>query len=121
MREAIRPGIRECDLMGIGAKRLYELGADEVQEFVIASGPRTNPLHIDFTDRQVRPGDLVVIDINAACFQGYKSCYYRTFCCGRATQAIGYLVSRFTILQDSCPIRSRRTVSRSAARCCMRE
>ena len=86
MREAIRPGIRECDLMGIGAKRLYELGADEVQEFVIASGPRTNPLHIDFTDRQVRPGDLVVIDINAACFQGYKSCYYRTFCCGRATQ-----------------------------------
>lgn len=86
MREAIRPGIRECDLMGIGAKRLYELGCDEVAEFVISSGPRTNPLHTDFTDRQVRPGDLVVIDINAACFQGYKSCYYRTFCCGKATQ-----------------------------------
>ena len=83
---AIRPGITECELVGIGMKTLYSLGADETQEFVVASGPRTNPLHIDFTDRQIRPGDLVIVDINGNSYHGYKSCYYRTFCCGRASE-----------------------------------
>ena len=85
IRQAIRPGIRECDLVGIGMKRLYEMGCDETQEFVCASGPRTNPLHIDFTDRAVQCGDPVVIDINGASYMGYKTCYYRTFICGKAT------------------------------------
>ncbi len=85
--DAIRPGIRECDLVGIGMKRLYEMGADECLEFVCASGPRTNPLFIDFTDRAIAPGDLVCVDINGASFQGYKTCYYRTFSCGKASQA----------------------------------
>jgi Xaa-Pro dipeptidase len=86
MMKAIRPGVTECQLVGEGMKTLYSLGADETQEFVCASGPRTNPLCIDFTDRQVRPGDLVIIDINGNSWHGYKSCYYRTFCCGKATQ-----------------------------------
>lgn len=85
--DAIRPGIRECDLVGIGMKRLYEMGCDETEEFVCASGPRTNPLFIDYTDRALMPGDLICIDINGASYMGYKSCYYRTFCCGRASQA----------------------------------
>ena len=86
MKRAIRPGVKECELVGIGMERLFALGCDETQEFVCASGPRTNPLHIDYTDRMVRPGDLICIDVNGASFQGYKSCYYRTFCCGEATQ-----------------------------------
>lgn len=86
IQKAIRPGVRECELQGIGMQALYELGADETMDFVVASGPRTSPLHIDFTDRIVRPGDYVVIDINGNSFNGYKSCYYRTFICGTATQ-----------------------------------
>jgi Xaa-Pro dipeptidase len=84
--DAIRPGVTECELVGIGMKTLYRLGSDEAQEFVCSSGPRTNPLWIDYTDRQLRPGDLVIVDINGNSWQGYKSCYYRTFCCGKATQ-----------------------------------
>ncbi len=84
--DAIRPGIRENDLVGIGMKKLYEMGADECMEFVCASGPRTNPLFIDFTDRAVGPGELICVDINGASFQGYKTCYYRTFSCGKASQ-----------------------------------
>lgn len=84
--DAIKPGVTECHLVGVGMKALYSLGADETQEFVCSSGPRTNPLCIDYTDRQVRPGELVVVDINGNSWQGYKSCYYRTFCCGKATQ-----------------------------------
>lgn len=86
IKRNIRPGVRENELVGIGMERLYALGCDETQEFVCASGPRTNPLHVDFTDRIIRPGDLIAVDINGASFQGYKSCYYRTFVCGEATQ-----------------------------------
>lgn len=86
IQSAIRPGIRECDLQGIGMQALYELGADETMDFVVATGPRSAPLHIDYTDRIVRPGDYVVIDINGNSFNGYKSCYYRTFICGSANQ-----------------------------------
>ena len=86
IKRAIRPGVKECELLGIGMERLYALGADETMEFVVSSGPRTNPLHIDFTDRMVRPGECVVVDINGNSWNGYKSCYYRTFVCGKATQ-----------------------------------
>jgi len=86
MKDAIEPGVRECELVGIGTRRLYALGADETMPFVCASGPRTNPMHIDFTDRIIRPGDMVAIDVNANSYCGYKSCYYRTFMCGEARQ-----------------------------------
>ena len=96
IKNAIRPGIRENELQARAMEKLYELGADETMDFVVASGPRVNPLHIDYTDRIVRPGDYVVVDINGNSFQGYKSCYYRTFICGTATdeQKEGYEVAR---------------------------
>jgi Xaa-Pro dipeptidase len=84
--DAIKPGVRECELVGIGMNRLYALGSDETQEFVCASGPRTNPLFVDFTDRIVDAGDLLCIDVNGASYNGYKTCYYRTFSCGKASQ-----------------------------------
>ena len=34
------------------------------------------------TDRIVRPGDFVVIDINGVSFQGYRTCFYRTYLVG---------------------------------------
>ncbi len=83
IQDAIRPGVTECELMGVGTKRLYSMGADETLEFVLVSGEFTNPFRIDFTDRQLRPHDLVIIDINGNSWNGYKSCYYRTFSCGK--------------------------------------
>ena len=83
IKRAIRPGVTECELVGIGQKKLYEKGADMAWEFVCSSGNRTNPLSIDYTDRSIRPGDLVIVDINGNCFNGYMTCYYRTFCCGK--------------------------------------
>ena len=65
-------------------------------DFVVASGPRTFPLHIDYTDRIIRPGDYIDIDINGNSYMGYKSCYYRTFICGEANeeQKEGFEVAR---------------------------
>ena len=88
LKQAIKPGVRECDLVGVGMKAFYEMGADECQEFVCSSGPRTNPLHIDYTDRAICPGDVVCIDVNGNSYMGYKSCYYRTFICGESTPTI---------------------------------
>lgn len=97
--DAIRPGIREMDLVGIGIKALYEQGCDHTEDLVCMSGFNTNPYNWSFTDRPIRPGDLVYIDVDGASYLGYKSCVYRTFCCGKATdkqkatyaQALGWL------------------------------
>ncbi len=84
--DAIRPGIRECDLVGIGIKALYEEGDDHTEDLVCCSGYNTNPYGWSFTDKPIRPGDLIYIDVDGASYQGYKSCVYRTFCCGKATK-----------------------------------
>lgn len=84
--DAIRPGIRECDLVGIGIKALYAEGDDHTEDLVCCSGYNTNPYGWSFTDKPIRPGDLIYIDVDGASYQGYKSCVYRTFCCGTATQ-----------------------------------
>ncbi|MBW1643589.1 MAG: aminopeptidase P family protein [Deltaproteobacteria bacterium] len=84
--DVIRPGIRECDLVGVGVKALYEEGDDHTEDLVCCSGYNTNPYGWSFTDKPLRPGDLVYIDVDGASYQGYKSCVYRTFCCGKATQ-----------------------------------
>ncbi|MFZ5570284.1 MAG: M24 family metallopeptidase [Thermodesulfobacteriota bacterium] len=83
--DAIRPGIRECDLVGIGIQALYREGADHTEDLVCCSGYNTNPYGWSFTDKPLRPGDLVYIDVDGNSYQGYKSCVYRTFCCGKAT------------------------------------
>jgi Xaa-Pro aminopeptidase len=84
--EAIRPGVRECDLVAIGIKALYEEGDDHTEDLVCCSGYNTNPYGWSFSDKPIRPGDLIYIDVDGASYQGYKSCVYRTFCCGKATQ-----------------------------------
>jgi len=83
--KSIRPGIREVDLVGIAHKSLYSLGADWVDNINCVSGPRTNPHPHDFTDRVIRPGDIVFLDIQNV-FCGYRTCYYRTFCCGKPNE-----------------------------------
>lgn len=86
MRAAIRPGVRECDLLAVGLAATLRNGDDAPVDFTIQSGPNTNPNMLSFSDRQVRPGELIFIDCAAVTFMGYHTCYYRTFCCGKPTQ-----------------------------------
>lgn len=85
LARSVRPGIRENDLVGVANKALYSMGSDKVECINCISGPRTNPHHHDFTDRRLRPGDIVFFDIMHS-FCGYRTCYYRTFCVGEPTQ-----------------------------------
>ncbi len=82
----LRPGVRENDLVAMANKVLYTLGSDHVECVNSVSGPRAQPHPHTFGDRIIRPGDMVFLDIMHS-FNGYRTCYYRTFVCGKPTRA----------------------------------
>jgi Xaa-Pro aminopeptidase len=84
--EALKPGVRENEIVALATKRLYEMGADCVEAINAISGERCSPHPHNFTDRLIRPGDQAFFDIIMS-FIGYRTCYYRTFNVGRATAA----------------------------------
>jgi len=84
--EALRPGVRENEIVALATQRLYEMGADCVEAINSISGERCSPHPHNFTDRLIRPGDQAFFDIIMS-FVGYRTCYYRTFGVGRATRA----------------------------------
>ncbi len=84
--EALKPGVRESDIVALATKRLFEMGSEQVEAINSIAGERCSPHPHVFSDRLIRPGDQAYFDIIHA-FNGYKTCYYRTFAVGRATQA----------------------------------
>jgi Xaa-Pro aminopeptidase len=82
--EALKPGVRENEIVALANKRLYEMGSDCVEAINAISGERCSPHPHNFTDRLIRPGDQAFFDIIQS-FMGYRTCYYRTFGVGRAT------------------------------------
>ena len=82
--EALKPGIRENDIVALANKRLYEMGSDQVEAINAVSGERCNPHPHNFSDRIIRPGDQAFFDIIQS-FNGYRTCYYRTFGVGSAS------------------------------------
>ncbi|HZD68626.1 MAG TPA: Xaa-Pro peptidase family protein [Actinomycetes bacterium] len=84
--EELKPGARESEIVALATGRLYELGSDDVEAVNAISGERCSPHPHNFSDRLIRPGDQAFFDIIQA-FNGYRTCYYRTFNVGRATQA----------------------------------
>jgi Xaa-Pro aminopeptidase len=87
MREAIKPGARESEIFARGVARIIEVGGEHGGGN-ISSGPNTWPKsQADITDRIIRPGDVVYSDLYNIGFHGYRSCYYRTFSCGKPASA----------------------------------
>jgi Xaa-Pro aminopeptidase len=84
--EELKPGVRENELVAKATKMLYDLGSDDVEAINAVSGERCSPHPHVFSDRLIRPGDQAYFDIIQS-FVGYRTCYYRTFCVGRATDA----------------------------------
>ncbi|MEI6867914.1 MAG: Xaa-Pro peptidase family protein [Actinomycetes bacterium] len=82
--DVLKPGIRENEIVALANKRLYEMGSDQVEAINAISGDRCNPHPHNFTDRIIRPGDQAFFDIIHS-YNGYRTCYYRTFAVGSAT------------------------------------
>jgi Xaa-Pro aminopeptidase len=83
--EALKPGVRESDIVGLAHARLFEMGSEFVEAINSIAGERCSPHPHVFSDRLIRPGDQAYFDIIHA-YNGYRTCYYRTFVVGRATQ-----------------------------------
>ncbi len=80
--ENLKPGIRECELLAIAWQKFTELGSEWSQcANIVCSGPYTAPYRRFTSDRIIREGDLVIVDIGG-CFNGYWGDFTRTFICG---------------------------------------
>jgi Xaa-Pro aminopeptidase len=83
---AMKPGMRENECVALVNRVLYELGSEHVEGVNAISGERCSPHPHVFTDRMLRPGDPAYFDILHA-YNGYRTCYYRTFAIGSASRA----------------------------------
>jgi Xaa-Pro dipeptidase len=84
--EQLKPGIRESELVANVTKYLFDVGSEHVDNINAVSGERCSPHPHVFSDRIIRPGDQAFFDIIQT-FVGYKTCYYRTFVVGKASDA----------------------------------
>jgi Xaa-Pro aminopeptidase len=83
----MKPGVRENECVGIVSKVLYDLGSEHVEGVNAISGERCSPHPHVYTDRVLRPGDPAFFDILHS-YNGYRTCYYRTFAIGSASPAM---------------------------------
>ena len=84
--EFLRPGVKENETVALVNKVLYDLGSEHVEGVNAISGERCSPHPHVFSDRVIRPGDPAFFDILHS-YQGYRTCYYRTFAVGSASPA----------------------------------
>src|SRR6516162_2713168 len=80
----LKPGLTENQVTAHLMKFLYDIpGMEDVEDVIVSSGPNTGPNWRNFSDRIIQPGDIVFMDLAALTWNGYKSCYYRTYCVGK--------------------------------------
>ena len=82
----VRPGVREADLAAEIEHRLKRAGGDgPAFETIVASGPRSAWPHARASSRQLRRGELVILDLGAI-LSGYAADMTRTIYLGAPTR-----------------------------------
>lgn len=84
---AIRPGIREFELVAVANESLFRHRGELMFTRLVASGTNTNPWMSEAHDKIVQPGDLVGFDTDANGYEGYVFDFSRTFLCGDEASA----------------------------------
>jgi Xaa-Pro dipeptidase len=84
---AVAEGTRECDVAAAGMHTLFRLGGEyaHVMTPFVAAGEHMSPPRRISTDKLIRNGDLVFVDIGA-CWNGYFGDVARTVVCGEPSQ-----------------------------------
>jgi Xaa-Pro aminopeptidase len=84
---AVAPGVRETEVAAEAMRTLYRLGGEmaHVATPFVASGEHMSPPNRLCTDKIIREGDLVFIDIGAM-WNGYFADMGRTTICGRPSR-----------------------------------
>ena len=77
----LRPGVKECELLAVAWGEMTRLGSEYFQcSNIVASGPNTAPYRKVTSDRIIKRGDLVILDIGG-CYNGYWGDITRTWIC----------------------------------------
>jgi len=92
-----RPGMKECDAQALMAKGIYAAGAEYIEGWVVNSGSRTSPRSFNWSDRAVRPGELMSLEACHVNYCGYKTCYDRTFMVGAKPNPLQKEVYELTV------------------------
>ena len=81
---AVADGVRECEVAGEAMRTLFRLGGEyaHVMTPFVASGENMAPPHRICSDKLIRNGDIVFIDIGA-CWNGYFGDVARAVICGK--------------------------------------
>jgi len=72
-KEEAKPGMRERELLGKVVDYLYQCGAQHCWGTNVASGGNSNPYIRAMTDKLIRQGDMITLDINTNHYYGYVS------------------------------------------------
>lgn len=92
---ALRAGVcgkTEKELSALLMKTRLELGFDQVGCGIVSSGPNTSQIHSKPTDRKIKKGDLVMIDIGGD-WKGYHADMTRTFHVGIPSEEVKEIYS----------------------------
>jgi Xaa-Pro aminopeptidase len=82
-----RPGVTEHEVLGEAFKACYSAGGEVHSGVFCTSGPYSWPNLRHTTGRTLAPNDVIYMDVYNTSWNGYKTCYYRTFSVGEPSKA----------------------------------
>ncbi|WP_102145069.1 M24 family metallopeptidase [Mycobacterium hubeiense] len=94
--EFLVPGRTEADVAADIAEAIVAEGHSEVAFIIVGSGPHGADPHHECSDRELRAGDIVVVDIGGAYEPGYHSDSTRTYSIGEPDLQVAH---RYSVLQ----------------------
>ncbi len=83
----VRPGVSEHEILGEAFKACYVNGGEVHSGVFCTSGPYSWPNLRHSTGRRLAHGDVIYMDVYNTCWNGYKTCYYRSFSVGEPSKA----------------------------------
>src|SRR3954469_15282078 len=90
------PGRTEAAVAADIAEAIVAEGHSEVAFIIVGSGPHGADPHHECSDRELRRGDIVVVDIGGPCEPGYNSDSTRTYSLGEPSSDVA---QRYSVLQ----------------------
>jgi Xaa-Pro aminopeptidase len=104
--EFAKPGVRERDVLGKVVEFLYTCGAQHCWGTNVASGGNSNPYIRAFTDKLIRQGDMITLDLNTNHYYGYVQDTCRSWVVERAMTAKQKDVYKkcYQLLQESLSV-----------------
>src|SRR6478672_3595197 len=94
--EFLVPGRTEADVAADIAEAIVAEGHSEVAFVIVGSGPHGADPHHSYSGRELRVGDIVVVDIGGAYEPGYNSDSTRTYSIGEPSAEVA---QQYSVLQ----------------------